>query len=121
MAFIKQVTLPTGETGDYWRIIEVNDHAERGSVATLQLYKSKALRLQDAQPLAMSLQFVFGLDEIEAIDHDENLPEGWRDVWYHCHYKAIKAAVVSGHGKADEEQTDNERTAQVIYGSQDDY
>lgn len=34
MAFIKQVTLPTGETGDYWRIIEVNDHAGRGSVAT---------------------------------------------------------------------------------------
>lgn len=27
MAFIKQVTLPTGEAGDYWRIIEVNDHA----------------------------------------------------------------------------------------------
>lgn len=120
MALIKQTELPTQESGDYWRLIEVNDHAGRGSVATLQLYKSKTARLSDAQPLAMSLQFIFTLDEVEDAVPDENLPEGWRDVWYHVHYLLIKAAAESGYAKPPEERTTNEQLAQVIYGATDD-
>lgn len=121
MALIKSTTLLTQESGDYWRLLEVNDHAERGSVATLQLYKSKTARLEDAQPLSMSLQFVFSLDEVEDAVPDENLPEGWRDVWYHVHYLLIKTAAESGHAKPTEERTQNEQLAQVIYGATDDF
>jgi len=121
MALQKLTTLPTGEEGNYWRLIEVNDHAGRGSVATLQLYKSKTLRAQDAQPLNKSLQFVFELEEIEAVEPDENLPEGWRDVWYHCHYLAIKAAIASGAGKLPDEISQNELAALVLVGATDDF
>lgn len=120
MGLIKQTTLQSSVTGEYWRIIEVNDHADRGSVATLQLYVSKTARDADAQPLPLSLQFVFTLGEVEAMIPDENLPEGWRDVWYHVHYLLIKAAAESGHAKPEEERTQNEQLAQVIYGSQDE-
>ena len=120
MALIKQITLPTGEQGNYWKLIEVNSHTGRGSVATLQLYKSKTLRMDDAQPMDKSLQFFFTPQEVEAVDPDENLPNGWRDVWFHCHYLAIKSAIASGNGKPEEAMTQNEKIAQVIYGATDD-
>jgi hypothetical protein len=121
MALIKPITLATGESGDYWRIVEVNDHAERGSVATLQLYKSRPLREQSAQPMALSLQFVFELAELDDIDADETLPTDWRDVWYHVHYMLIKAAIESGAGKAQEDMTANEMTARILEGATDDF
>ena len=121
MAFIKTHELETQESGNYWRLIEVNDNAERGSVATLQLYKSKTARQADAQPMNKALQFVFTLAEIEDMIPDENLPEGWRDVWYHCHYLAIRAAIDSGAAKPADERNSNERIAEVLHGAENDY
>lgn len=120
MALIKQITLPTGEQGDYWKLIEVNCHTKRGSVATLQLYKSKTLRMDDAQPMDKALQFVFAPEDIETVDPDENLPNGWRDVWFHSHYLAIKSVMASGVNKPTEERTENEMMAEVLYGATDD-
>jgi len=120
MALIHPVILPTGETGDYWRMVEVNSHAERGSFATLQLYKSKVLRQADAQPLSLSYQFLFTPAEIEAVDVDENMPQGWRDVWYHAHYQLIKALAISAQEKEDIDRTANERAALIFYGAAND-
>jgi len=121
MALILSKTLPTGEAGNYWRIIEVNNHADRGSVATLQLYKSKTLRQADAQPLGLSYRFIFSLEEIQDMEGaDENLLQGWRHAWYHPHYLAIKAAIASCVGKIDEQRTDNERAAANLLGAVDD-
>ena len=121
MAIVKSITLDDGNAGEYWKIIEVNSHAVRNSSAcVLQLYKSKTLREADAQPMNKSLQFVFSGDEVEAMDADENLPAGWRDVYFHVHYLAIKSAVASGSGKLPEDKTQNEKTAEVLYGYADE-
>ena len=120
MALIQTTILPTGETGDYWKITEVNSHAERGSVATIQLYKSKILRDDEAQPMSLSYQFFFTPAEIEALDVDELLPLGWRDVWYHVHYVAIKAEAIKAQGTPDNERTSRERDALIFLGAVDD-
>lgn len=120
MALIQTATLPNGTSGSYWKIVEVNSHAIRGSVCEIQLYVSKTLRQANADPLDKTYKFIFAPEEIEAVDVDENLPQGWRDVWYHAHYQLIKALAVSAHGKAEKDRTQNERLALFFYGATDD-
>jgi len=121
LALIQAVTLPTGEIGDYWRIIQITDHADRGTVAELQLYKAKTVQpAQRLQPLSLSYQFVFTIEEIELADFDPDNPVSLRGIMYHAHYQAIKALAISAHGKEDIDRTANESAALMFYGAAND-
>ncbi len=68
MALQKEKTLPSGESGNYWRISEL--HFQRNSMtvtANLSLYKSAELAAAGASPMPESRQFVFTITQQELL------------------------------------------------------
>lgn len=68
MALQKEKTLPSGESGNYWRISEL--HFRRAGMtvsATLSLYKSAELAAGGSSPLPASHTFIFVITQQEIL------------------------------------------------------
>lgn len=60
MALQKSKTLPSGESGDYWRVSDLSFHRSGMRLElVLSLYKSAALAAAGASPLPHSYRFSF--------------------------------------------------------------
>lgn len=66
MALQKAKTLPSGESGDYWRVSELSFHRQGMKVdLVMSLYKSAAVAAAGAPPLPHSYQFTFTVTQLE--------------------------------------------------------
>ena len=114
MAFVKTKELPSGISGDYWRIIQVSTHQDRDDhVVQLQLYLSQAGREFGNQPLSETVQFNFApgdhpLSELneESVDTALVTNTPLIDWWYkrfclHCLYLHIRAVSLAAKAKDD--------------------
>jgi len=66
MALQKEKVLPSGESGNYWRVSELHFTRSNMTVkATLALYKSAELAAAGATPMPFSHQFTFTITQPE--------------------------------------------------------
>lgn len=129
MAIIKQLTLRTKETCEYWVLDEINNNKKHSnSICTIYPFKTKADRMDlsnPADPLNISYQFVFTNEEIGKIENIvKDLAEDWVDLWYHCHYVKILEYANQAHDKRLIDPNcileNNETLALFFYGAVSD-
>lgn len=120
MALILNHELPTGESGNYWRLVSVSSDVTEGySSAVLVLYKSKAKRDAGARPMAAAVQVRFTTGELNAVNTNGGQYTHHERYW-RAHYLALKAMITQAAAIPPDERTAEQAQAMRLFGAQDD-
>lgn len=114
MAFEKEITLPSGATGDYWRILQRNSNFVRvDDVVTLQLYIDGTGRDSGNTPLQKTVQFCFcpGDHPLTEFDLDTVIVDDCGDLYdleLHVRYTHIKNVAAAAQSIIDDTPENSE-------------
>ena len=115
MALVKQITLPNGAPGNYWRINQLSYDAINDEMRVrLDLYTSKAQRLAAVEyPLPQSVNFHFyaGDHPISEIVLGTSVPMTPQDIPTYLMYQHIRAVAVAAVQIEEAHRTQNEHAA----------